>query len=163
MVYSFTQLKECSDIKFAPKRFGFKLAAVQKDAPGQLIIFAPASRAELNSCSIKAQIKISDFGANWVDWEPDGIDNGEMLVVGSNIENDRTLKRKAFPIEENEKTEEVTGEELRVFGFSGAKLSPIINLHSEKGHNSTIKDVAWAPQNGRTYHTIGNVYFLIYA
>mmetsp|Transcript_10734 Transcript_10734/g.10626 ORF Transcript_10734/g.10626 Transcript_10734/m.10626 type:complete len:80 (+) Transcript_10734:420-659(+) len=79
-----------------------------------------------------------------------------MIVVGSNTETDEQLGRKPLPINENEKTEEVTGEELRIFGISGAKITPIINLHSPKGHNGSIKDVAWAPQNGKTYHTIAS-------
>lgn len=153
--YTFTKLKECSDIKFAPKRFGFKLAAVQRDAPGQLVIFGPGSRTELDSCAVKAQIKVSDFGANCLDWEPDGIDNGEMIVVGSNVVSDRALNRKPLPVDENEKDEEATGEELRIFEISGAKITPLVNLHSSEGHIGSIKDVAWAPQNGKLHHTIG--------
>ena len=81
-----------------------------------------------------------------------------MIVVGSNTQSDEELKRKPISVEENTKTqEEKTGEELTIFSLSGSKLNPIISLHSEKGHHTSIKDVAWAPQNGRTYHTIGKL------
>mmetsp|Transcript_10609 Transcript_10609/g.12069 ORF Transcript_10609/g.12069 Transcript_10609/m.12069 type:complete len:80 (-) Transcript_10609:177-416(-) len=79
-----------------------------------------------------------------------------MIVVGSNTQSDTELKKKPIVIDENSKIEEKTGEELKIFTLSGSKLTHVISLHSEKGHNSSIKDVAWAPQNGRTYHSIAS-------
>lgn len=44
---------------------------------------------------------------------------------------------------------------LRVYSYSGGKLNHLINLEADEGHERSVKDVAWAPQNGREYHTIG--------
>jgi len=74
-----TGLKECTDIKFAPKRFGLLLAACQRDDPGTLAILSAASGVELDPVTIKAQSKVTQWGSNCLDWDSDG---GEMIAVG---------------------------------------------------------------------------------
>lgn len=105
VAYTFSSLKEWADIQFAPKRHGFKLAACQKEAPGQLIVFAPQSHLELDPWTVKAQIIVSENGCNCLGWDPDGklfalslliyifLDslNYGMIVVGSNI-NEEEIK-----------------------------------------------------------------------
>lgn len=58
------------------------------------------------------------------------------------------------------KSDEASADVLRIFSYSGAKLTPVINLTAENGHEKSVKGVAWAPQNGRVYHTIGNLFYL---
>lgn len=156
VVNTLTKLRELSDIKFAPKRFGFKLAACTKDSPGELIVFAPGSKAEVDSCDIKAQAIVSNYGWNWLSWDPDGQENNELIVVGSEAESSDNINIEST-LNSTHKFEESGNDELRIFSFSGAKLTPVINLTSEKGHNSLVKDVAWAPLCGRAYHKIGNI------
>jgi hypothetical protein len=78
-----------------------------------------------------------------------------MIVVGSDTETPDNLTLESM-INENKKPDDPANDELRIFCFNGAKLIPVINLTAENGHNSSVKDVAWAPLCGRVYHKIGN-------
>ena len=144
--FQFTTLKEWSDVQFVPKRFGFILAACQKDSPGTLSVFGPSSRAMLDSCVVKAHADVNSNGWNALSWDPDASETNQMIVVGWKA-----------PREEVSKEESRSGIQdlVKVYSYSGGKLNHIVNLWAEEGHTDSVTDVAWAPQNGRADNTIG--------
>jgi len=117
------------DIKFAPRHLGLKLATCSSD--GFVRIYEAVDVTNLSHWSLMEEFESQKGGITCLSWNPSPLDARPMLVVGSS---DPSTNIKLWEYNET--------------------YRKWMHIDTFVGHSSTIHDVCWAPNMGRSYHLI---------
>jgi len=116
-----------SDIKFAPKHLGLKLATCSAD--GFVRIYEAIDIMNISHWPLLEEFEAQRGGANCLSWNPSSFTGTSMLSVGS-----------------DEK-------DVKIWACSEA-YRKWTHIETLSGHQGSVHDVSWAPNLGRSYHLI---------
>eukprot|EP01117_Protostelium_nocturnum_P015918 TRINITY_DN6204_c1_g1_i1.p1 TRINITY_DN6204_c1_g1~~TRINITY_DN6204_c1_g1_i1.p1 ORF type:complete len:316 (-),score=59.73 TRINITY_DN6204_c1_g1_i1:69-1016(-) len=116
-----------TDIKFAPRHHGFKLAACSND--GYVRTYEAIDVTNLSHWSLMEEFESQKGPINCIAWNPSPSDTRPLLAVGGN---DGLVK---------------------IWEYNDMARRWVL-LETLEGHKDAIHDISWAPTVGRSYHLI---------